>query len=309
MRPRALDIDPRYKTLTPAAKELYTKILSRRSLSATKGDEFRDDRGVYVYYTLAQACEQLNCKRDKAMSVFKELEKAGLIARRRVGYSNPYRIYVTDLLQPSDTATNNLPESPTDNGREDRPIEVGDPAAISVDGSDPSYTDISNTELSHTDSSTDPNWTEVESRIKAQISYDILLQDIPADLLNGIVRTILITYCTTREYITISKTRIPIQTIRDELDALDDLHIRYVYDKLHQPREPIQNMTAYIRYLVWNARREMEVSADAEVSRDEAAGRMTDWSIPAWYYDPPEHESSVGEENSICAVRSYPLQN
>ena len=64
MRPRVLDMDPHYKKLSPAAKELYTKLYSRACLSATKDDLFRDERGVYVIYTVDEARDQLNCGTD-----------------------------------------------------------------------------------------------------------------------------------------------------------------------------------------------------------------------------------------------------
>ena len=65
MRPRVLDTDPHYKKLSPAAKELYTKLYSRACLSATKDDLFRDKRGVYVIYTVDEARDQLNCGKDR----------------------------------------------------------------------------------------------------------------------------------------------------------------------------------------------------------------------------------------------------
>ena len=83
MRPRVLDTDPHYKKLSPAAKELYTKLYSRACLSATKDDLFRDEHGVFVIYTVEEARDQLNCGKDKAINAFKELEKAGLIDRKR----------------------------------------------------------------------------------------------------------------------------------------------------------------------------------------------------------------------------------
>ena len=110
MRPRILDSNSEYKCLTAESKELYTKLYNRACLSATKGDAFKDRHGFYVVFTLNEACSQLNCKRDKAMKTFKELEKVGLIKRRRHGYGNPYRIYVKDLLGRLDKTISAIPE-------------------------------------------------------------------------------------------------------------------------------------------------------------------------------------------------------
>ena len=71
MRPRILDTDPIYKGLTPAAKELYTVMFGRTCLSATKGDAYRDEMGVYIIYTVEEAEGFLNCKKEKAMKASK----------------------------------------------------------------------------------------------------------------------------------------------------------------------------------------------------------------------------------------------
>ena len=91
-RPRELDSNPMYKKMSPAAKELYTKLLNRYYLSLNNGDRFKDEYGYYVLYTGEEACNQLNCKKDKAIKTFRELESAALIRRRRHGYGNAYQI-------------------------------------------------------------------------------------------------------------------------------------------------------------------------------------------------------------------------
>lgn len=129
-RPRALDCDSKYKDISVAAKELYTKLLSRSSLSSKAESKYRDDYGVYVIYTVKEACNSLNCGRDKAMAAFGELVEVGLIQRRRVGYSNPYRIYVTDILHRSDKPTSTQSDHSTYIDRAGRPVEVGNTAPI-----------------------------------------------------------------------------------------------------------------------------------------------------------------------------------
>ena len=98
LRPRELDTNPKYKKLSTAAKELYTKMNGRSHLSQTKGNQFRTEEGYFIIYTLEEAAEQLNCSLDKATKTFRELELVGLIKRVRFGYGRPYRIYVYDLL-------------------------------------------------------------------------------------------------------------------------------------------------------------------------------------------------------------------
>ena len=174
MRPRVLDMDPHYKKLSPAAKELYTKLYSRACLSATKDDLFRDERGVYVIYTVDEARDQLNCGKDKAINTFKELEEAGLIDRERHGYGNPYHIYVKDLLGRLEKSTSNSTEKPTNTDRENRPMEVVE--------SDENNNKERNNDLNNTDQvSPTPDWDDAEKRFKENVAYDILVKELPGE--------------------------------------------------------------------------------------------------------------------------------
>ena len=81
--------------LSPKAKLLYAYLLNLSSLSVKNG--LHDEKGVYVFCTLETACRILDCGHDKATELFRELECAGLIWRKRTRTA-PY-IY---LLAPED---------------------------------------------------------------------------------------------------------------------------------------------------------------------------------------------------------------
>lgn len=71
--PRQLVDDPRFKSLSTAAKLLYGMLLDRMSLSARNG-WYGDAGRVYIYYTVKEVCQDIGCGRDKAMRLLAELD-------------------------------------------------------------------------------------------------------------------------------------------------------------------------------------------------------------------------------------------
>ena len=267
MRPRVLDTDPKYKMLSSAAKELYTVMYGRASLSATKRDKFRDEEGLYIIFTQDEAQDFLNCKKDKAMKVFAELESVGLIKRRRHGYGNPYRIYVKDLLGRLEKTTFDTSEKPNNTGRENRDIEVDD-------------SDASNNKKSHTDLN-NPNttrnimdWDEAEKHFRENIAYDLLARELPEEHLERIMRVLVSKCCSTRPYIRIYGADVPAQKVREAFLKLNDLHIRFVCEKLTHMAAEIRNMDAVCLHLLWNAHLDMEIEAGTAFNRDCADGKV-----------------------------------
>ena len=95
--PRQLVTGDRFKRLSTDAKLLYGLLLDRMSLSAKNG--WYDEQGrVYIYYTLDEIQEDLNCGHDKATRMLVELDNGkngfGLIERVRQGQGRPTKIYV-----------------------------------------------------------------------------------------------------------------------------------------------------------------------------------------------------------------------
>lgn len=94
--PRQLIVGANYKRLSIEAKLLYGLLLDRMELSAKNG--WYDDTGrVYIYYTLNEIQENLNCGHDKATKLLVELDirnGIGLIERVKQGQGRPAKIYV-----------------------------------------------------------------------------------------------------------------------------------------------------------------------------------------------------------------------
>lgn len=95
--PKALFQDSRFRQLSTDARTLYGILLDRMSLSAKNG--WLDEQGhVYIIYTVREVQESLCCAEHKAVKLFRELEQADLIERKRRGLGRPSLIYVKNFL-------------------------------------------------------------------------------------------------------------------------------------------------------------------------------------------------------------------
>lgn len=78
--PKVLITDKRFKELSDSAKLLYGLMLDRMSLSARNG-WFDEEERVFIKYSFSNIMEDLNCAKEKASRLMKELEDIGLIWR------------------------------------------------------------------------------------------------------------------------------------------------------------------------------------------------------------------------------------
>lgn len=70
-------------------------LLDRTGLSGRNAAAFSDECGrIFIYYTLNEVCTIFGCGHDKATRLFVELEKHGLLIRKRQGKGKPNRLYV-----------------------------------------------------------------------------------------------------------------------------------------------------------------------------------------------------------------------
>ena len=79
------------------AKLLYAIFLDRVSLSIKNG--WVDENGrVFIYYSVINICEILNCGTQKACKLLDELETFGALERRRQGLGKPNRLYLKKVF-------------------------------------------------------------------------------------------------------------------------------------------------------------------------------------------------------------------
>lgn len=102
--PKVLFTDPSYRRISSDAKILYGLMLDRMGLSVRNGwlDEYNR---VFIFFTLEDALEYLCCGHTKAVSLFGELDKAGLIERKKQGQGKPTKIYVKNFVRNAEVLT------------------------------------------------------------------------------------------------------------------------------------------------------------------------------------------------------------
>lgn len=97
--PKLLFTDKRFSKISIDAKFLYGLMLERLSLSI-KNSWLDKDNKVYIYFTLEEAVDKLNCSNTKAVKLFSELDTVkgiGLIERKKQGQGKPTIIYVKNF--------------------------------------------------------------------------------------------------------------------------------------------------------------------------------------------------------------------
>ena len=86
--PKALFQEQRFQSLSTDAKTLYGILLDRMSLSVK--NEWFDKKGrVFIIFTIEDVKRTLRCADNKATRLLRELEKLGLIERKRRGQGKP----------------------------------------------------------------------------------------------------------------------------------------------------------------------------------------------------------------------------
>lgn len=99
--PKALFTNECFKDLSSDAKILYGLMLDRMSLSI-KNQWFDEENRAYIYFSIEDIMELLNCGRNKAVKSLQELDDEkgiGLVEKRRQGFGKVTIIYVKSFIQ------------------------------------------------------------------------------------------------------------------------------------------------------------------------------------------------------------------
>ena len=94
--PKALFQEQRFQSLSTDAKTLYGILLGRMSLSVKNGWLDKQNR-VFILFTIEDVKRALCCADNKATKLLRELEKFGLIERKRRGQGKPSLVYVKNF--------------------------------------------------------------------------------------------------------------------------------------------------------------------------------------------------------------------
>lgn len=97
--PKSLFEDEKYANVSPYAKFLYSFMLDRVSLSK-KDEKWADRDGrVFIYFPIQEVMGLFHIADNKATKLYRELENAGLIERKRQSLGRPAKIYVCQCIE------------------------------------------------------------------------------------------------------------------------------------------------------------------------------------------------------------------
>lgn len=229
--PKVLFTDPSYRRISSDAKILYGLMLDRMGLSVRNGwlDEYNR---VFIFFTLEDALEYLCCGHTKAVSLFGELDKAGLIERKKQGQGKPTKIYVKNFVRNAEVLTS-----------EKRKSKVPQSGSQDFQKTASNNTEIKDTELSDTEPSIHPARGLPEDKspaadamdtmrvyrqiIMENIEYDITRRQLgyDADILDEIVDIMVDTVCSTKPMIRIGGQDFPLEVVKSRLLKLNSEHV------------------------------------------------------------------------------------
>jgi len=233
--PRQLITGDRFKRLSTDAKLLYGLLLDRMGLSAKNG--WYDEQGrVFIYYTLDEIQEDLNCAHGKAVKLLSELDTGngfGLIERVKQGQGRPTKIYVkrftTREKPPQPAAPQDVPRLPIFGSQDFSKSEVKSSekrqSRLPIIGSadfrkpDASYIKSNQTDFSYTDPSILPSgsppsagWMDrLDQRreVDEAIGYESLCSQFNREDVDEIAELIVDVLCTTRSTLRIGGEELP----------------------------------------------------------------------------------------------------
>ena len=95
--PRVMLTEEVFSEVSLHAKVLYAVLLDRMSLSRKNG-WLDDENRVFIIYQIGEIQEDLGFTRRKAMELLSELEKFGLLEKKRRGHGLPNILYVKSFM-------------------------------------------------------------------------------------------------------------------------------------------------------------------------------------------------------------------
>ena len=264
--PKALFQDHRFRQLSTDARTLYGILLDRMSLSVKNG--WLDELGrVYIIYTVREVQESLCCAEHKAVKLFRELEQADLIERKRRGLGRPSLIFVKNFstevskMHPLNCANSN--SGAVQNAVQEQPKPQCN------------KTDKNKTERNKPDPIHSGNIREqLEDYFYQALEVELLFRLHPddEDTIYQIVDLLVDTCSTKRKMLRIAGDDKPAEVVRSRLKKLNADHIRFVLGCLSETTVPVRNMKQYLLASLYNAPTTMSLYYQNKTNHDFARG-------------------------------------
>ena len=301
--PKALFQDEYFRGLSSDAKILYGLMLDRMSLSI-KNQWFDEKNRAYIYFSIEDIMELLNCGRNKAIKSMQELDEEngiGLIEKKRQGFGKTNIIYVKSFMleeakqesELSDTEkfinqTNEEKGTDTEvyktNFKKSQKQTSRSPEnkLQEVYISNPNYNNSSNNNISDNESypiQSEENRFDNDNKayiqayeelVKENIDYESLLISHPVqkDLIQGIYEMILETVLCQNEKILIASNWYPAELVKSKFLKLNHSHIEYVLECFRRNTTKVKNIKKYMLAALFNAPSTIDGYYTAEVNHD-----------------------------------------
>ena len=270
--PKALFQEQQFQDLSTDAKTLYGILLDRMSLSVK--NEWFDKKGrVFIIFTIEDVKRTLRCADNKATRLLRELEKFGLIERKRRGQGKPCLVYVKNFSAESSKESVKNRDNDDSCGSK---IACQDPVKSRGIKKKENKTEMNNTNLILSDESEKMKNRELlEEYFSHSLEMDLLLRLYPddEDTIYQIVDLLVDPCATNRKLLHIAGDDKPAEVVRSRFMKLNADHIRFVLKCLAENSSPIRNMKQYLLASLYNAPTTMQLFYQNQTNHDLAMRR------------------------------------
>ena len=236
------------------AKTLYGILLDRMGLSVKNG--WLDEQGrVYIIFPVQEVMDALGCADNKATKLFRELEKFGLIERKRRGLGKPNLIYVKNFADPRFRNREKNGSGAADSVQQETAKSRGNKTEWNkTEGSEP--------DPFSSDAEDEPDErTRLEAYFMQSLEVDLLLRVCPdeEDTIHQIVNLLVDTCSSKRRMLRVAGDDKPAEVVRSRFMKLNADHIRFVLKCLAESTAPVRNMKQYLLAALYNAPTTMQL--------------------------------------------------
>ena len=287
--PRILLLDEAFSALSLSAKVLYSVLLDRMGLSM-KNKWLDEENKVYIIYQITEIQSDLGFSKKKAMDYLTELEKIGLIEKKKRGFGLPNIIYVKSFMAHQSSQRSNEMGTSQEKDAVHRSIEIGtsevmnkhlrgaetDTSEVPKNGLQEvpktvplynktymNYNNQSNMKSNHIKSDGDRIRCDQKEQtinayaelVKKNIDFDVLLHTYSReqDLVEEIYQLILETVQTEKNMIRIAGEYYPAGFVKGKLLKLNYSHIEYVLECMDKNTTKVRNIKQYLLAALFNA--------------------------------------------------------
>lgn len=243
--PKALFQEQQFQDLSTDAKTLYGILLDRMSLSVK--NEWFDKKGrVFIIFTIEDVKRTLRCTDNKATRLLRELEKFGLIERKRRGQGKPCLVYVKNFSAESSKSIFQNRDFHDSGGFKNA---SQDPSKSRCNKTKENDTEMSETDPFYSEESDEMSKrTQLEEFFSQSLEVELLLRLCPddEDTIYQIVDLLVDTCATNRKLLHIAGDDKPAEVVRSRFMKLNADHIHFVLKCLAENSSPVRNMKQYL---------------------------------------------------------------